>query len=49
MVKIGNRINVIPPILTISNVFNQNYANDVNMLVWISSAELNAKSQLLNG
>ena len=26
------------------NVFNQNYVNDVNMLVWIPSAELKAKA-----
>ena len=39
---------VIPSILT-WNVFNENYVNDVNMLVWIPSAELKAKDQLVNG
>ena len=38
---------VIPPILT-WNVFNQNYVNDVNMLVWIPSAKLKAKDGLEN-
>ena len=30
---------VIPPFFS-WNVFNQNYVNDVSMLVWIHSAEL---------
>ena len=30
------------------NVFNKTYVNDVNMLVWIPSAELKAKAQQLN-
>ena len=39
---------VIPLVLT-WNVFNQNYVNDVNILVWIPSAEIKAKAQLVNG
>ena len=34
---------VIPPILS-WNVFNENYVNDVIMLVWIPNAELKAKA-----
>ena len=39
---------VIPQILTL-NVFNQNYVNDVNMLIWIPSVKLKAKARLVNG
>ena len=39
---------VIPQVLS-WNVFKQNYANDVIMLVWIPSAELNANALLVNG
>ena len=39
---------VIPLVLN-WNVFEQNYVNDVNMLVWIHSAKLKDKVRLVNG
>ena len=31
------------------NLFNQKYVNDVDRILWIPSAELKAKAQLVNG
>ena len=39
---------IIPTFFT-WNVFNQNYVNDVNMLVWIPSVDLKTKARLVNG
>ena len=29
--------------------FEQNYVNDINMLLWLPSAKLNGKARLVNG
>ena len=42
-------INVVMSFILNCNVFNQNSVNDVIMLVWSPSGELNAKAELVNG
>lgn len=42
-------INVVMSFILNCNVFNQNSVNDVIMLVWSPSVELNAKAELVKG
>ena len=42
-------INVVMYFILNCNVFNQNSVNDVIMLVWSPSVELNAKAELVKG